>query len=42
METMIVLFTFALLLLIVPVVSGYRKHQETHRIDLMAGDEGED
>jgi len=27
METMIVLFTFALLLLIVPVITGYRKHQ---------------
>jgi hypothetical protein len=29
-------------LLVVPVWRGYQKHVDSHHLDLMAGDEGED
>jgi|GEM_PF-3453959 len=43
MITVMVLFVIAgSTLLFIPVLLGYKKHVETHHIDVMAGDEGED
>ena len=41
MATFMLLFTFASLFLIIPLMMGHMKHEDMHRIDLMAGDEGD-
>ena len=42
MMTFMLVFIVGPLLLFIPVWSGYSKHAASHRIDLMAGDEGDD
>jgi hypothetical protein len=42
MTAFILIFTLLTLLLFIPVLLGYRKHDKLHHVDFMAGDEGED
>ena len=42
MITFILILIAGTALLVAPVWSGYRKHVDSHHLDLMAGDEEED
>jgi hypothetical protein len=42
MITVMLILIGATALLLAPVLSSYRKHVDSHHLDLMAGDEGED
>lgn len=42
MKAFMLLFIVLTLLLVIPVFFGYRKYEGVHRVDRMAGDEGED
>ena len=41
MVALTVLMVSISLLLFVPVIMGYRRHENLHHVDAMAGDEGE-